>query len=117
VDGEVSRKVRDIESEIACEREVSVVPATVNDFREETLPLYTAAKKEGRICRGKADLTVSSEEPSVKYKHAFEKSKASEGRKVTWTEDLLKEQLPYGNLDLCYSAAKHAIQMALGMKG
>jgi predicted nucleotidyltransferase len=27
VDGEVSRKIRDIESEIACEREVSVVPA------------------------------------------------------------------------------------------
>jgi hypothetical protein len=115
--GEVSRKLREIGSEIGHQREVSLVPASIKDFRKETLPLYTAVKQEGKIWWGEVDLTLSPEEPSVKYGEAFQKSKAFEGCKIEWTEDLLKEYPSYGNLDLCYSATNHAIQMALAMKG
>lgn len=107
------QKERDIDAEIS----VTIVPASVDDFQKEKIPLYTAAKKEGRIIYGETDLTINPEEPHIKYAEAFEKSKEFEMKKVKMAEEILKEYPSYGAVDLCFVASKHAIQMVLAMKG
>jgi HEPN domain-containing protein len=38
-------------------------------------------------------------------------------QKVKMAEEIFKEHPSYGDADLCFIASKHAIQMALAMKG
>ena len=105
--------VRDIESA----RSITLVPASMEDFQKEKNPLYTAVKREGKILWGDADFTINPEPPEVKYAKYFEKSRELETKKVKMAESILKEHPDYGSADLCFVASKHAIQMALAMKG
>jgi predicted nucleotidyltransferase len=117
VNGELRKSVWDITSDMSTERSITLVTSTVEDFTKEKLPLYTAVKKEGKIIWGNVDLTISQEKPDIKYAQAFKKSKEFETQKVITAEEMLKKHPSYGTAELCYIAAKHAIQMALAMKG
>ena len=117
ISSKASRTISKIEAVCSKEHEVSIVLASRQDFGRESLPLYTAAKREGRILWGKADLTVNPEKPSVKYKQAHQKSKDFELGKIRMAEEILEKHPSYGSSALCFSAAKHGIQMALAMRG
>ncbi len=117
VNGELRKSVWDITNNVSTERSITIVTSTIEDFTKEKIPLYTAVKKEGRIIWGKADLTISQEKPDIKYAEAFKKSKEFETQKVITAEEILKRHPSYGTAELCYIASKHAIQMALAMKG
>lgn len=117
VDGELRKSVWDITRGITTEKFISIVISTEEDFKKEKIPLYTAVKKEGKIIWGNIDLTLNPEPPEIKYAEAFKKSKEFETDKVKIAEDILKDHPSYGTADLCYIASKHAIQMALAMKG
>jgi len=45
------------------EREITLATDSVDEFREEKLPLYTAIKREGKIIWGDADLSVYPDPP------------------------------------------------------
>jgi predicted nucleotidyltransferase/HEPN domain-containing protein len=97
---------------------ITLIQSSCRDFRREKIPLYTAVKKEGRIIRGAADFSVNPELPSVKYAEFFRRSKEFETGKVKMAEEILKRHPDYGGAaDICFVAAKHAIQAALAMKG
>lgn len=113
----IRKLLYEIERDTADERSITLLPALVEDFHKEKIPLYTAAKKEGRIIWGDVDLTINPENPRTKYADAFERSKEFETKKVDMAVDILKEYPSYGSADLCFVASKHAIQMALAMKG
>lgn len=117
VDEKVRRFVNDIIYNVSNERLISIVTASLEDFTKEKLPLYTAVKREGKIIWGKIDLSINSDKPDIKYAEAFKKSKEFEMQKVIIAEEMLKRHPDYGTADLCFVASKHAIQMALAMKG
>lgn len=113
-----ARKViYEIEREISHERSITIVPTTVEEFRDEKNPLFTAVKREGKIIYGDIDMTINPESPKRKYKDYFERSKEFETHKVEMAERIFNEYPYYGSSDLCYLASKHAIQIALAMKG
>lgn len=53
----------------------------------------------------------------MKYADYFKKSKEVETKKIEIAQEILKEHPDYGSCALCFIASKHAIQMALAMKG
>lgn len=116
-DDSTRKRLYDIEREIDSDRSITFVSASSEDFRKEKIPLYTAIKKEGKILWGDVDLAINSDSPHIKYAEAFKKSKELETRKVEMAEKLIKEYPDYGHVDLSFVASKHAIQMALAMKG
>ncbi len=117
LDTKARRFLYEIESDIAEVRNITLVSATVEEFQKEKIPLYTAVKKEGKIIMGNVDFSLNPESPHIKYAEYFEKSKEFETSKVKMAEEILKEHPSYGSADLCFVASKHAIQMALAMKG
>ena len=117
VDEKIGRSLYEIEEDVAKNRNITLVPASVEAFQRENLPLFTAVKKEGKIIMGEIDITSNTEPPPIKYAEYFEKSKELETKKVKMAEDMLKEYPSYGSADLCFVASKHAIQMALAMRG
>lgn len=117
VDSNTRKLLYDIETNVEKEKVVTLVPASTEEFQKERIPLYTAVKKEGKIIWGNIDLTINPEQPHIKYADAFRKSKEFEMQKVKMAEDILREHPLYGTVDLCFIASKHAIQIALAMKG
>ena len=117
VDTNSRKLLYDIETDAEKENSVTIIPASVEEFRNEKVPLYTAIKKEGKIFWGNVDLTINPEPPHIKYAEAFRKSKEFEMQKIKMSEEILKDHPSYGSADLCFIASKHAIQMALAMKG
>jgi predicted nucleotidyltransferase len=117
VDSNTRKLLYDIETDAEKENSITLVPVSVEEFRKEKIPLYTAVKKEGKIIWGDVDLTINPEQPHIKYAEAFQRSMEFEMRKVKMAEDILKEDPSYGAADLCFVASKHAIQIALAMKG
>lgn len=117
VGDETKRTLHKIEEDMCEEASISLLPVSIEDFLKERIPLYTAVKREGKIIYGTVDLAINPEPPHTKYAEYFKKSKEFETQKVTWAEEMLKRHPSYGSADLCFIAAKHAIQMALAMKG
>ncbi|MEW6214172.1 MAG: nucleotidyltransferase domain-containing protein [Nitrospirota bacterium] len=117
VDSNTRKLLYDIETDAEKENSITLVPASIKEFRKEEIPLYTAVKKEGKIIWGDMDLTINPEPPHIKYAEALRKSKEFEMLKVKMAEEILKEHPSYGAVDLCFIASKHAIQMALATKG
>lgn len=117
VDTETRRSLYEIERDVAEDRSITLLLASAEEFQREKIPLYTAVKKEGKIIIGAVDTTLNPEPPHMKYADYFEKSKEFETKKVEMAENILKEYPSYGSADLCFVASKHAIQMALAMKG
>jgi len=117
VDSDTWKVLYKIERTIESERGISLVPSSQEDFQKEKNPLFTAVKREGKILWGNVDLTINPEDPAVKYADYFQKSREVETHKVEMAEKILKEHPDYGSADLCFVASKHAIQMALAMKG
>ena len=117
VDSNTRKLLYDIETDAEKENSITLVPVSVEEFRKEKIPLYTAVKKEGKIIWGDVDLTINPEQPHIKYAEAFQRSMEFEIRKVKMAEDIFKEDPSYGAADLCFVASKHAIQIALAMKG
>ena len=62
----LARKVHSLIGEMNSERDFSLVSASVKELEKETIPLYTAVKKEGQIIYGKVDLTLNPEVPQIK---------------------------------------------------
>jgi predicted nucleotidyltransferase len=98
-------------------RQVSLVTCTEDEFRKEKVPLYTAVKVEGKIIWGDIDRALNPEPPEVKYVDFFRKSEEFESRKLEMAEKLLEEDFLSGIPEICFVAAKHALQAALAMKG
>ena len=115
VDAEVRKVTQDLSW--VDEREITLLIAGVDEFQNEKLPLYTAIKREGRIIWGDADLSVYPDPPELKYSQFFERSREFEARKVEMAEKLLEKNFRSGIPEICFIAAKHAIQAALAMKG
>jgi len=99
------------------DREISVVVCTEDEFRSEKIPLYTAVKKEGKIVWGDIDRAFNPESPEIKYADFFRKSKDFESRKLEMAGELLKRDYLSGIPEVCFVAAKHALQAALAMRG
>lgn len=116
-DDKTRRLLYEIERDVAEGRNITLVSVSVEAFQRENIPLYTAVKKEGKIIMGEIDITINPEPPHIKYAEYFEKSKEFETKKVKMAENILKEYPSYGSADLCFVASKHAIQMALAMRG
>lgn len=117
IDEKSGRFLHEIERDAAEDRGITLVSASVDDFLREKIPLYTAIKKEGEIIMGDIDITINPEPSNIKYAEYFERSKEFETKKVKMAEDILKEHPSYGSADLCFVASKHAVQMALAMRG
>ena len=117
LDGNTRKGISDISYEIDSERMITIVPCSLKDFRKETIPLYTAVKKEGETILGAIDLSLNPESPKVKYAEFIKKSQQFESHKIDTAEELLTKELISGIPEFCYMASKHAIQAALAMKG
>jgi len=114
---EARKSMYDIGRSVDTDRCITIIPASVEDFQKEKLPLYTAAKREGKILYGNADLSINPEPERTKYADFFKNSHRFESQKVTIAEQLLGENLTSGIAELCFVASKHAIQAALAMEG
>lgn len=99
------------------ERHISLISTSLTEFKKETLPLYTAVKKESRIIYGKVDLTLNPQPPQIKYKDFFKKSENFERQKIETAEYLIKKGISSGVSEFCYVASKHTVQVGLAMKG
>jgi len=117
VDRDTWKVLYEIERTIESEKSITLVPASIEDFQKEKNPLFTAVKREGKTLWGNVDFTINPEPPAVKYAEYFQKSREVETHKVEMAEKILKEHPDYGSAELCFVASKHAIQMALAMKG
>ncbi|MCK4244504.1 MAG: nucleotidyltransferase domain-containing protein [Candidatus Omnitrophica bacterium] len=113
----LARKVHSLIGEMNSERDFSLVSASVKELEKETIPLYTAVKKEGQIIYGKVDLTLNPEVPQIKYRDFFERSGKFEKEKIKTAEYLMKKGISSGISEFCCIAAKHAIQAGLAMEG
>src|SRR3972149_3909207 len=116
-DDKTRKLLYEIERDAAEDKSITLVSSSVEEFQRERIPLYTAIKKEGKIIMGEIEITINPEPPSIKYAEYFEKSKEFETKKVKMAENIIKEYPSYGSADLCFVASKHAIQMALAMRG
>ncbi len=117
VDKDTRKALHEIEKDFNYENSITIAPTSLEEFQKEKIPLYTAVKREGIIISGNVDLKLNAEPPHIKYAEYFKKSKEFETKKVEMAEDILREHPSYCTADLCFVAAKHAIQMALAMKG
>jgi predicted nucleotidyltransferase len=110
-------QARDIARIASAEKHVTIVPASLDDFRKEKMPLYTAVKREGKIISGSADLSMAPGSPEVKYAEFFKTSYECESGKIRLAEELLVSGRRSGIAELCFIASKHAIQAGLAMHG
>jgi predicted nucleotidyltransferase len=110
-------QAKDMARIVSAEKHVTIVPASLDDFRKEKIPLYTAVKREGKIISGSADLSMASELPEVKYAEFFKASYKCESGKIRLAEELLVSGRRSGIAELCFIASKHAIQAGLAMHG
>ncbi len=117
LDSKIYKDIERIREEFGGDRSLTILPVSIEDFKKERVPLYTAIKKEGIILYGNADLSINPEKPEKKYAEFFERSKEVEYQKVKIAEELLMEHPGHSSADLCFIAAKHAIQAGLAMKG
>lgn len=117
INEKIRKRIHDIKSEIDINRSVSIVPVSLNDFKIEKLPLYTAVKKEGRVIYRGIDLSINPEPEKVKYADFFKRSHKFESDKIKITEELLDRNLTSGIVEICFIASKHAIQATLAMEG
>ena len=117
VNEKTKRKLHEIIEKKSEERSVTIVPASIEDFRGEKLPLFTAVKREGIIVYGDIDLRINSRPPAEKYKEFFKKSEKFEKSKVKIAKEIFRNNPEYTPVDMCFVASKHAIQIALAMKG
>jgi len=76
------RKVHMLVGKMRLERDISLVSASVKEFEKETIPLYTAVKREGQIIYGKVDLILNPEFSQIKYRDFFRRSADFEGEKI-----------------------------------
>lgn len=95
------------------ERHISLISTSLREFKKESLPLYTAVKKEGRIIYGKVDLTLNLKPPQIKYKDFFKQSENFERQKVETAEYLMKKGMSSGVSEFCYVASKYTVQVGL----
>lgn len=102
---------------VATERNITIVTASLEDFQKERIPLYTAVKREGEVIYGDVNVSINPEAPEIKYAEFFKRSHEFESNKIRIAEELLEKDLTSGIADLCFVASKHAIQAALAMKG
>ncbi len=117
LDENIRKNISDISHKIDSERIITIVSCSLEDFKKETIPLYTAVKKEGKMILGLTDLSLNPEPPEVKYAEFIKKSQQIESHKVETAEALLEKKLIFGIPEFCFMASKHAIQAALAMKG
>jgi len=114
---DIRKQLYEIKKEFDRDQNIEIVSTTLEDFKKEKIPLYTAIKREGKILLGKVDMSINPEEPMTKYREFFERSKEFETKKIEMAERIHKDHPSYGTAELCFVASKHAIQMALAMKG
>lgn len=117
IDRELLKNIEKIKEEFEDHRSLILLEVSMDDFKKERFPLYTAVKKEGIILYGDVDLSINPELPEKKYADFFELSKKCEYQKIQIAEEMLTEDFGYGSAELCFIAAKHAIQACLAMKG
>jgi predicted nucleotidyltransferase len=117
VDRDTEKSIYDMVRSIDTERNITIIPTSLEDFQKEKLPIYTAVKREGKLLYGNVDLSINPKPPEVKYSEFFERSRKFESMKVKIAEELLEKNLTTGIAELCFVASKHAIQAALAMKG
>lgn len=117
LDKEMRKALDDIERNFVGERNITLVPSSVEDFKKEKIPLFTAVKTEGKVIYGDMDLSINPETPEVKYSEFFERSYQWESGKIRIAEELLEKDLTSGIAELCFVASKHSIQAALAMRG
>lgn len=118
IDRETERSLYDIAREAVKDRDITIVPSSLDDFQKESVPFYTAAKREGKLIYGRLDLSVNPAPPHVKYAGFFKRSFEFESQKIEMAEQFYSENhLTAGLIALCFVAAKHAIQAALAMRG
>jgi predicted nucleotidyltransferase len=99
------------------DRDITIEAASLDDFREEKLPLYTAIKREGEVIWGEVDRSILPTAPEVKYSEFIIRSHEFESSKIKIAQELLEKDLISGIAEICFVASKHAIQAALAMKG
>src|SRR3972149_1063110 len=116
-DKKIRKTLADIMGTLETERSITVLSTSLEDFRKEKIPLYTAVKKEGKVIYGNTDLSIHPEPPEIKYSEFFKESREFESRKIKIAEELLEKDMGYGITDFCFVASKHALQAALAMKG
>ena len=116
-DDKTRKLLYEIERDATEDKSITLLSSSVEEFQRERIPLYTAIKKEGNIIMGEIDIVINPEPPHIKYADYFEKSKEFETKKVKMAENIIKEYPSYGSADLCFVASKHAIQMALAIRG
>ena len=114
---QTSKSVYDIARSADTERSITLTPTSLEDFQREKLPLYTAAKREGRLIYGDIDLSINPEPAKVKYAEFFRRSHEFESQKIRIAEELLEKNLNSGIAEFCFVASKHAIQATLAMNG
>lgn len=115
VDAEVRKFIQHLS--YVDDREITLLISSVEEFHKEKIPLYTAIKREGKIIWGDVDRSIHPDPPEVKYSEFFKRSEEFEGRKIEMAEKLLEENFFSGIPEICFVAAKHALQAALAMKG
>lgn len=114
---ETGKSIYDIARSSDTDRSITIIPASLEAFQKEKLPIYTAVKREGKIIYGEADLSMNPEPATVKYSDFFRNSHRFESQKIRIAKELLEEDFTSGIAELCFVASKHAIQVALAMKG
>lgn len=111
------KKVYSLIWQMNLKRDISLASASIKEFKKETMPFYTAIKREGQIIYGKVDLGLHLKPPHVKYRDFFKRSADYEKQKLRTAEYLIKRGISLGISEHCCIAAKHAIQAGLAMKG
>jgi len=115
MDKEVRKSIHDMVWD--ADRDITIEPASLDDFRDEKLPLYTAIKREGEVIWGEVDRSILPISPEIKYSEFIRRSYEFESSKIKIAQELLEKDLSSGIGEICFVAAKHAIQAALAMKG
>jgi len=115
LEGEVRKSIHDMVWD--ADRHITIEPASLDDFRDEKIPLYTAIKREGEVLWGEVDQSILPTAPEIKYSEFIKKSYEFESNKIRIAQELLEKDLTSGIVEICFVAAKHAIQAALAMKG
>ncbi len=80
-------------SEFKTEHRLDLLYATVKDFENEKLPVYTSIKKEGKILYGTCNMKLSEVKPELKYREFFIQSRKLETGKIKMVEDIKKNSL------------------------
>lgn len=112
-----NKKIRTLIYDLMTNFEVSIVLSTASDFAKEKWPVFTAAKKDGKVIYGNIDMSMDPQNPEVKYADFFKRSREFEIRKIKLAQTLSQDGMTSGVIDNCFVASKHALQASLAMKG